>query len=270
MYDIHSHILPAFDDGAVDEKTALHMARIAVEDGITHMACTPHIYPGLYDYDSEKISQAITNFSRVIASKKIPLALGIGADIQMVPDMVTRLNDKTMPTINHSRYLLCEPPHHVAPFHFKESVLDILSAGYIPVITHPERLTWLQDHYDDFITVAVHGAWMQLTAGSLTGAFGSTAQYWAEKMLDDGIVHILATDAHNTGNRAPELSPGVERATQHVGKAEADAMVNERPRAVWDNRPPDSISQPPGFDKEGKLHHKPGPGLFRRLLAKLH
>ena len=268
MYDIHSHILPALDDGAVDQKTALRMAHIAVEDGITHMACTPHIYPGLYDYDSNRIDRAIADFSEVLKTNHISLTLGNGADIQMVSEMVARLNDKTMPTINNSRYLLCEPPHHVAPFHFIESVTDILSAGYVPIITHPERLSWLQEHYDDFLVIAEQGAWMQVTAGSLTGAFGSRPQYWAEKMLADGVVHILATDAHNTDNRAPVLRHGTDRAVRFIGKAQAEALVNERPKAVWDNRAPDMVSQPPGFDHDGKLPKARKKGLLKRLFSK--
>jgi len=72
----------------------------------------------------------------------------------------------------------------------------------VPVITHPERLTWVDDpHYPWFVDAAQQGAWIQVTAGALTGRFGSPAQYWAERFLDEGLVQILATDAH------PHLSP---------------------------------------------------------------
>ena len=121
MYDIHCHILPAFDDGAENMDVALEMARIAVKDGITHLACTPHIYPGLFDYDTSKIQAAIDRFESALKEAQIPLTLGTGADIQLVSEMVQRLRDGTMPTINQSRYLLFEPPHHVYPASFTES-----------------------------------------------------------------------------------------------------------------------------------------------------
>ena len=268
MYDIHSHILPAFDDGAVDLDTALKMAQIAVSDGVTHMACTPHIYPGLYDYDTQSIADAIKSFSAQLQQADIPLHLATGADIQMVPEMLSRLKDRTMPTINSSQYLLFEPPHHVAPFNFERAVLDIRSSGYVPVITHPERLSWIEEYYEQFINVAASGAWLQITAGSITGQFGKHAQYWSERLLAEGLVHVIASDAHNTTGRAPILSEGVNAASKWVGKDEAQAMVLDRPRAIWENLEPGDIKLPPGFDDNGNYTGRKKVGLLKRIFQK--
>jgi len=270
MYDIHCHILPAFDDGAENLDVALEMARIAVNDGITHLACTPHIYPGLFDYDTSKIQAAIDRFETELQKAGIPLTLGIGADIQLVSEMVQRLKDGTMPTINQSRYMLFEPPHHIAPSGFDEAVYNVIAFGYIPVITHPERLSWIETHYQEFISAANQGAWMQITAGSLNGRFGDRPQHWAKKMLKDGIVHVLATDAHNITTRAPLLAEGKDAASKIVGAQEANALVNERPMAVWNNLPVSEVSRPPGFDKNGKLTIKSQrqSGLLARLFKR--
>ena len=253
MYDIHCHILPAFDDGAADLKTALTMAHIAIDDGITHICCTPHIYPEIYENDTSNITQAVIQFRQQLKKNKLDLTLSVGADIQHVTEMVTRLNDTSMPTINGSSYVLFEPPHHVAPPYFEKSVIDVQYAGYTPIITHPERLSWIDTHYDKFLTVANQGGWIQLTAGSLTGRFGKRAQYWAEKMLDDGIVHVLATDAHNTKSRAPLLSEGYQAALKYVDQTEAKALVYDRPKAVWENQAIDDIPLPPGYAPSGHL-----------------
>ena len=58
---------------------------------------------------------------------------------------------------------------------------------------------------------------MQITAGSLAGAFGRNPLYWAERMLEEGRVHILATDAHDTKRRPPNLSKGRDLAAKRVG-----------------------------------------------------
>ena len=176
---MHCHILPAFDDGAESLDEALQMARIALDDGITHLACTPHIYPGLFDYDTQQIQQAVEAFRAELERAGIPLIITMGADIQLVSEMLQRLKDGSMPTINQSRYLLFEPPHHIAPSKFEESVFNIIASGYVPVITHPERLGWIANHYQEFINITRQGAWMQVTAGSLTGNFGKRPQYWA-------------------------------------------------------------------------------------------
>jgi len=73
------------------------------------------------------------------------------------------------------------------------------------------------------------GVWMQITSGSLTGAFGRNAKYWAHRMLDEGCVHILATDAHDTHRRPPDLSRGRDAAAARVGIEEAEHLVLTRP-----------------------------------------
>jgi protein-tyrosine phosphatase len=241
-------MLPGIDDGAQDLDTALEMARLAVADGIRLTACTPHIYPSLYENRADDIQAAVERFRGHLQAAGIPLEVTYGADIQLVPELVEELDRRSFPTLHGSRYFLFEPPHHVAPPHFSEVLFDVLSSGYIPIITHPERLTWLDDeHYDWFTTAARRGAWLQLTAGSVVGRFGRGPRYWAERMLDDGVVHILATDAHDTGRRPPCLAEGREAAAAWVGADEAERMVVGRPQLVVDDRPADGLPLPPGL-----------------------
>lgn len=248
MIDLHCHLLPAIDDGAEDLETALAMARIAVADGITLTACTPHIYPGVYANDAPGIRKAVGMLRLALEEAGIPLAITTGADIQMVPELVDRLRNGAYPTLHGSRYFLFEPPHHAVPARFTESIFDALTSGYVPVITHPERLTWLDEaHYGWFVTAARQGAWLQVTAGALTGRFGRRAKYWGERLLSDGIVHILATDAHGTDRRPPLLAEGRELAARSLGTEEAERLVSGRPQAVIDDRDPADLPPPPGL-----------------------
>lgn len=238
MIDLHCHLLPGIDDGAPDLATALAMARIAVADGIREIACTPHIYPGLYANDRDGIACAIDVLGEALHEEGIELKLRIGADTHLVPDLLEGLAARRIPTLNDSRYLLLEPPHHVAPPHFEQSVFQLLAAGYVPVITHPERLSWIELHYPVFARLVHSGAWMQITAGSVTGRFGRRPKYWAERMFDDGLVHVLATDAHDTRRRPPLLAEGREAATVRMGNEEAQHLVVTRPQGILDNLDP--------------------------------
>ncbi|MEA3411753.1 MAG: CpsB/CapC family capsule biosynthesis tyrosine phosphatase [Pseudomonadota bacterium] len=267
MIDLHCHMLPGIDDGAPDLDTALEMARVAVGDGITQVACTPHIYPGVYENDAQGIRKAVSRFRERLAEAGIPLRLTFGADTHLVPDLVEGLDSGRIPTLNGTRYFLFEPPHHVAPPRFSESVFNVLAAGYVPLITHPERLRWIEDHYELFIRAAGAGAWLQLTAGSLTGRFGRRVRRWSERMLDEGVVHILATDAHNLNNRAPLLAEGRDAAAERVGEEEALRMVEGRPRAVLDNEPPDGLPLPEGLMDNEAVEQSRGRGWLRRLLG---
>jgi protein-tyrosine phosphatase len=241
MIDLHCHILPGIDDGAPDLDTALAMAAIAASDGIQVIACTPHIYPGLYENTQAGIQAAIDAFRVELRKAGIPLQLVIGADVHMAPGLREGLRSGRIPSLNGSRYFLFEPPHHVAPMRLKETCFELMVAGYVPILTHPERLTWVGDRYDEMVELAERGVWMQLTAASVTGRFGRAAQHFALRMLDDGIVHILATDAHHSVKRPPILSEAREMVARRLGAEEATNMVLVRPRGVLDNLDPERL-----------------------------
>ena len=148
--------------------------------------------------------------------------------------------------------MLVEPPHHTEPPNIENFFFNILVAGYVPILTHPERLTWVPRRYDTIKRLAESGVWMQITSGSVTGAFGKTAQYWAERMLDEGCVHILATDAHDCEKRPPLLSRGRDYAARRVGDAEAEHLVETRPRGVVANAEPSDLPMPQSVDASGR------------------
>jgi len=271
MIDLHCHILPGIDDGAPDFATSLAMARIALDDGIETTACTPHIYPGMYENDAHGIRRGIEALSQKLIEHNLPLKLIEGADTHVVPQLVHKLRDGLVPTLNSSRYFLLEPPHHTPPPHFDEYVFNILAAGYVPIITHPERLRWIEDHYPSFVRMAQQGVWMQLTAGSLIGHFGSRPKYWSERMINEGLVHILASDGHGSSKRLPQMSAGRDAAEKLLGAAEARHLVWTRPLAVVNNDDQDSIPPIPAmqpkddrFDKNTSSIHS----LFSRFFRK--
>ncbi len=265
MIDLHCHILPGIDDGSKDDATSLEMARIAAADGIRTLACTPHIYPGLYENNASGIRARVAALQAQLDAAGIALQLTFGADAHLTPELIARVKNRTAPTLHGGRYFLLEPSHHVAPPRFEESVFDFTMAGYVPVITHPERLSWIESKYATFVSLVKSGAWMQITAGSLTGRFGGNAQYWAERMLDDGLVHILATDAHGVRHRAPLLAEGMHAAAKWVGDDEAQRLVVGRPQAILDNRPPADVWPVPAMNPAG--HKRRSRGVWARIFG---
>ena len=244
MIDLHHHLLPGIDDGATDLAMALEMARMAVDDGIHTVACTPHIYPGLYENTGEGIRAAITALQAELDAAGIALTLVEGADVHLAPGLLEGIANRSVPTLAGSRYLLLEPPHHVAPPGFEQAVFGFMAAGIVPVITHPERLSWVEQHYATFVELARRGAWMQITGGALTGRYGRRAKYWGEKFVGEGHCMILATDAHHPRRRPPLLAEAREAAAVLVGAQEATHMVTTRPQGVLLNKAPGDLPEP--------------------------
>jgi protein-tyrosine phosphatase len=241
-------MLPGIDDGAQTLASSLEMARMAADDGVTTTFCTPHIYPGLYENRGPDIQHRVKNLQLILRDKGIPLELNFGADAHLVPELLEGVASGRVPTLGGSRYLLLEPPHHVRPPGFTESVFRVITAGYTPVITHPERLSWYGAHAQDFRNLAKSGAWLQVTGGALIGRFGAAAQRHAEKLVGEGWCDVLASDGHTTTRRAPILSAARARAAELVGQSEANAMTLDRPLLVVNQQTPLSVPRPPAHN----------------------
>ena len=232
MIDLHCHLLPGIDDGATTVRDSLEMARIAAADGITLTACTPHIYPGMYENTSASIRDAITALEAELTAAGIALALTIGADAHLTPELLSRLGAGTAPTLGSTRYFLLEPPHHVTPPRFEDHVASFLAAGYVPIITHPERLTWIDEHYDLFVRAVQRGAWLQVTSGSLTGDFGSD-DAGLQQEHEGHVVFDLLLNAE----RRPDADKGEQRGQydqQQADAVNAQTIVYAERRNPWD------------------------------------
>jgi protein-tyrosine phosphatase len=246
MIDLHCHMLPGVDDGASDISVSFEMAKASVVQGVKVVACTPHILPGLYANSGPAIRQATLRLQEALNAQRIPLQLVSGADVHMCPDFVAGLRSGRLLSIADSRYVLVEPPHHTAPPQLEDFFFKLLVESYVPILTHPERLSWVPSRYESIKRLVAAGAWMQITAGSFTGAFGRTAQHWAQRMLDEGCVHIVASDAHDAERRPPDLAAARELVAKRVGAAEAQHLVHTRPLGVLKDEPPSRLPRPLG------------------------
>lgn len=269
MIDLHSHILPGLDDGAPNMAASLQMARAYVEDGVIAVACTPHILPGVYRNTGPAIRAAVAALQDALDREHIALQLFSGADNHIVPDLVEGLNEGRLLALAQSRYVLVEPPHNVAPPRLEEFLHGVLLSGYVPIVTHPERLSWIRSHFEMMVRLSRAGVWMQITAGSLAGSFGRDAQYWAERMLGEGIVHILASDAHNMTRRRPDLKRGRHLAAKKVGEAEAGHLVQTRPMGVLQNVEPSVLPSPQGATEMEQEGHNDNDPVDRQFLGRL-
>src|SRR5260370_17996501 len=101
----------------------------------------------------------------------------------MVPSFVASLRSGHLLTLAESRYVLVEPPHHVPPVRLEDFFFELMTAGYVPVLTHPERLSWTKSHNGPIQRMVRAVAWMQITPGSLAGDFGQSSHNWAHRLL---------------------------------------------------------------------------------------
>ncbi|TIP05731.1 MAG: capsular biosynthesis protein [Mesorhizobium sp.] len=265
MIDLHSHILFGLDDGAPDMATSLEMARMAVADGITHMACTPHVVPGSYPNSSATILPAMQALQAMLDAQQIPLKLYCGADVHIAPNLVERLANGDIPTLNGSRYLLLEPLHEVLSPKLEDLAARLLEAGFVPIITHPERLLWAERHFDVIRRLADVGCPLQITAGAVVGGFGLPARRLAEKILKEGRASVVASDAHGATWRRPVMSKAYRAVADQAGEDEAERLFRSRPAAILADAEPGLVMPA----RRAGMRPQSGHGAARRFIDRM-
>ena len=243
MIDIHAHILPGIDDGAKNWDQTLQMARLAVEDGITLMVATPHLYKersiGTSHLNTrEIILQHVAQLKDKLYEEKIPLEILPGCDFPLSFESLQFLDDGRALTINDAnRYLLLELPDTALPPATEEICFYLQSKGITPIITHPERHMILQEMPYKLKRLIDLGCLVQMTGNSLTGWFGRGVKKISRQFVKLGYVHLLATDTHDPKRRPPVLSQAVIELSRLIGEKRAQAMVNDIPQKIIAGEP---------------------------------
>ncbi len=232
MIDIHNHLLPGIDDGAPDIATSVAMARIAVDDGIRHLVCTPHVQPGRFDNNLDSIAAALDMFRDALLDHGIPLQVVAAAEVHFGLEVMVGVKQSSLPFVGEwqgRKVLLLELPHGEVPVGAERLTSWLLDNGVLPLLAHPERNRGFIAKPAKLKPFLEQGCLLQLTASSLTGRFGQGARQLAEELLTEGLVTVMATDAHNCEFRPPILSEGVARACELIGDDGGWQLVQTNP-----------------------------------------
>jgi protein-tyrosine phosphatase len=240
MIDLHTHILPAVDDGVGTEDEAVAFARMAHADGVRTIVATPHCKDGFFVNERADVLARVAALDRRLRQEGVAVELLPGAEVHLCPDLVERVRDGRAPTLaDNGKTLLLELSLTHYPIDLENLVFQLKLAGIEPLFAHPERIRYFQEDVRRYEVLVEMGATGQITSGSILGSFGTTAREFSEELLHKGLVHVLASDGHNVGNRRPLISEAREAMVAVVGERRAAAMVDEIPRALLAGRQPD-------------------------------
>jgi protein-tyrosine phosphatase len=240
VIDIHSHIIYDIDDGSKSLEVSLEMLRMAADAGTTDIVASPHAN-GEYQFQPEVNRERIAELQAQVSDIRIHTGCDFHLSYENVEDA---LAEPTKYTINHLNYLLVEFPDGAMIPNIDDIFERFLGLNVIPIITHPERNWIIQQSWDRFANWVKMGSLVQVTGGSLTGRFGKTAKKFAEKTLDSGLCHFIASDAHDTVDRHPRLRNAFEMVRSRWGDAVADHLFTHNGRAVIEGLPIEPVEVP--------------------------
>lgn len=230
--DIHCHILPHLDDGASTQEEAMEMLKIARSDGVAEIAATPHIMTGRFNNTREEIEASVNMLKQRVETNN-PV-LYTGAELRICPDLIALASNRTVPTINNTEYLLLEFPSFTIPsFHEMINIIAALKMKKVtPIIVHPERNTIFIQKIQLMKNLIPYGALFQVTSASITKDFGRIVHMAVLKMIEKGVVHVVATDAHNSTRRPPVLSEAYIKVARLFGEEEAKRLFIVNPSNI--------------------------------------
>ncbi len=237
MIDLHCHILPAVDDGAEDLDTALAICRAAAADGCTAMVATPHLRHEFWHNGDRAHLERLWRQVRDRTQGMIDIYLGgeIAVNSESCGEM-HHLPEGDLLSLAGSRYLLLEfHPRGMGPDP-EELIHELTVDGWCPVIAHPERIPWLVNDPSYLEALLDVGALTQVTAMSVVHPGGHFASQACTRMLEAGMVHFVASDAHDTRSRPPGLSQAYHQIAESQGETVARELFISNPQAVLENR----------------------------------
>jgi len=220
VIDLHSHLLPGIDDGAATLEESVAIARAAAADGISVLAATPHVRDD-YPTRAETMERLVARLGEALRAAAVPLRVVTGGELDL--RHLRALDDDELRRFGlggNRRYLLVEMPYAGWPLDLEATVFDLGLRGFSCVVAHPERNHDVQARPERLGALVEAGSLVQLTAASVDGRLGRPCREAAFRLLDLGLAHMIASDAHGSSVR-------------RVGMSRAAAAIGDEPLAHW-------------------------------------
>lgn len=245
MIDIHCHLLPGIDDGSKGLGTSLDLAEAAVSDGITHAILTPHHMNGQYLNHAQDVLSEATRFQQTLDDANINLKVYPAQEVRITGDLVNALDQGDLLSLDgQGQYMLIEFPSREVPLFTFDMLFNLKQRGVVPIIAHPERNEAMMDDPSLLYRMVSEGAFAQVTASSYVGTFGKKVRRFSEDIIEHGLAHVLASDAHYLPGRSYEMRAAFDKLNSEHGSELAD-LFEENAKAIINGTPVHSLRTTP-------------------------
>ena len=233
MIDTHCHLLPGLDDGPPTVAASRELALQLVRQGITQVVCTPHL-SRRYPVEGAQARAAMQELSADLHSAGISLGLHLAAEVtpeRIMQDGAARLQFRAIA----GRYLLVEivQPTPLATLRLVQTTLA--RSQLTTIFGHPERCRAVQRQPEALRELRDNGALVQVVAPSLLGRWGPEASATAWELIDQGLVDLLASDAHGFLRRRPHLRAAADLVAERFGDDIRAALTERTPRRLLEH-----------------------------------
>ena len=234
--DIHSHILASVDDGAGSLRISMEMLDIAYNEGIRGIIVTPHYHPGKSMIEYDELLVKFEEFKEAAKSIHPDIRLYLGREVYYTSDAMESIEQGTKLTIEDGRYILVEYAPRTDYNYVRMSINNILQAGLIPIIAHVERYECMVTHIERVEEIRNMGAVIQVNADSILGNSGREIKKYTRKLLKNGSIDFVATDAHSAGTSAPRIRECAQYLVKRYGLEYAEDLLIYNPEKIIEGK----------------------------------
>ena len=201
MIDIHNNILVDVDDGPKTKEDAINLITQAKNEGITSIVATPHHLHTRYNNPINDVKSKVNELLSFEEIKQLGIDIYYGQEIRITDQILPDIKNGNITGINNSRYLLIELPSNEVPHYTQNLMNELQVLGYTPIIVHPERNRAIAQNLDLLFELINGGTLSQITSTSLNGNMGKNVKKVTLQMMDNNLIHFIASDAHSVNER---------------------------------------------------------------------
>jgi protein-tyrosine phosphatase len=235
--DLHSHVLPALDDGVKGLQESLEVLGLLGTMGFEIVCATPHQKLGSFVPSREAIDGAYSAVKDALLARGVPLQLYLGAENYWDELFLERSLKRTQPAYTGGRAFLVEIDPRMPPPRFEERLFQMRIAGLLPVLAHPERYGALC-HTEGRIESLRGSAALVVDLGALAGAHGPDECRSAQRLVKEGLAHAVATDAHSAAD-VRAAGDGMTFIKKKLGEPALKRLLEDNPRQILLGELPD-------------------------------
>lgn len=236
--DIHSHFLPALDDGPGSLEETVEMLRVAHGGGTRRIVATPHMF--LKPYRNTDVASVQERFAATLADLERrkgdsgseflgEMEFFLGAENYVCSEFLDAVSKGNVLSMNGSHYLLIEFPVNLPARQIAFSVELVRNAGFVPVLAHVERYGAVRRDPEMLARFLDAGCLTQVNADSFDGSFWSGTRRFALDLVKRNLVSVVASDGHGAHHRPPFLMETYFKLVSKLGEEQAANLLNRNP-----------------------------------------
>lgn len=232
LVDLHCHILPYVDDGAFDKEESAALIDMFVSQGVQAVCATPHLRKGMFETPDEEIKKQFSRMKKRAKDAGIPIRFFLSREYHADNLFYEHLKKGEIITLGKGNTILIEFSNVHTEENISRCIQRIIRFGYTPLIAHVERYKALTNDIEKINILIDEGAKIQVNAGSILGREGKKQAKWTHELLDQKLVHVVASDAHDPEKRPPELEKCREYLEKKYGEEYTKKIMYVTPAKI--------------------------------------